>query len=487
MRHRIRFCGAVLLALSIQWTAGAQARVEDSVVKIMNQYNRFSWYAPWESGATGSGMGSGFVISGKRILTNAHVVSDSAMLLVYFYNDPTPYPARVAAIGHDCDLAILELADPSRIAEVPELEFDALPPLRSRVVTYGYPAGGKLLSSTAGVVSRIEVKDYVHSGMDSHLTVQTDAAINPGNSGGPVIQDGKVVGVAFQGNQQLENMGFFIPVQVVDHFLTDLKDGKYDGYPELGLFAATLDSPAARRYAGMKEGETGIRVEHLIRGCGAETVLQKDDIITSIGGYPVANDGTVEWNGMRLDFGIVADQLQKGETLPVELIRAKGRMMVEIELNHYNPLEAKSNLYDIKPTYFVYAGLVFAPLNRETIKTYSEKWVQEAPQELVNEMYFRYLEDNDFADAPQVMVIRRLDHEVNVEEMLYTYRLLDTVNGKTVRTVADVVEAIEGNTADQHLIRLQHGNRLMVLNREEADAVNTEILEKYAIPKDRNL
>ncbi len=476
---------ALLFVFALHFTA--QAQVEKSVVKIVNQYNRFSWYTPWASGSTGGGTGSGFVISGKRILTNAHVVSDSAMILVYFHNDPNPYPAAVSTIGHDCDLAIIELKDPARMAGVPALEFDGLPELRSQVTTYGYPAGGKLLSSTAGVVSRIEMQSYVHSGMDAHLTVQTDAAINPGNSGGPVIQNGKVVGVAFQGNQQLENMGFFIPVHVVSHFLTDLEDGTYDGYPELGLYLAGLDSPAARRYAGMNGDETGVRIEHIIKGCSVEGVLQEDDIITSVGGYAVANDGTVEWNGMRLDFGIIPDGLQKGQSLPLEIIRNKERMKVDVTLSHYSPLPAKANLYDVKPQYYVYGGLVFAPLNRETLKTYSDNWIQEAPQELIYETYYRYIEEDDFSDSPNVMIIRQLNHEVNVEEAYYTYRLIDTINGKKTRTIPEVIEAIESNTADQHIIQFRYGERMTALDRKKADAANAEILEQYAIPKDRQL
>ena len=70
--------------------------------------------------------------------------------------------------------------------------------------------------------------------------VQTDAAINPGNSGGPVVQDGKVVGVAFQGFPGADNMGFFIPIPIVHHFLANLQDGRYDGFPDSGLSTTSL-------------------------------------------------------------------------------------------------------------------------------------------------------------------------------------------------------------------------------------------------------
>lgn len=39
---------------------------------------------------------------------------------------------------------------------------------------------------TAGVVSRVDVHEYAHSGF-SLLCVQIDAALNSGNSGGPAL------------------------------------------------------------------------------------------------------------------------------------------------------------------------------------------------------------------------------------------------------------------------------------------------------------
>ena len=78
---------------------------------------------------------------------------------------------------------------------------------------------------TTGVVSRVDFQVYTHSLTDSHLAIQTNAAINPGNSGGPVLQNGKVVGIAFQGysGDVAQNVGYMIPVPVVRRFL--------NGYP----------------------------------------------------------------------------------------------------------------------------------------------------------------------------------------------------------------------------------------------------------------
>ena len=47
-----------------------------------------------------------------------------------------------------------------------------------------------------GVVSRIEIQRYAHSGANL-LAIQSDAAINPGNSGGPLVDScGRIVGIS---------------------------------------------------------------------------------------------------------------------------------------------------------------------------------------------------------------------------------------------------------------------------------------------------
>ena len=84
------------------------AQIERSLVRIVNHSQKADWYSPWSSAPTRQSSGSGFVIDGGFVMTNAHVVSDARMLLLYLHGDPTPHEARVVSIAHDCDLALLE-------------------------------------------------------------------------------------------------------------------------------------------------------------------------------------------------------------------------------------------------------------------------------------------------------------------------------------------------------------------------------------------
>src|SRR5437588_10056424 len=146
------------------------------------------------------------------------------------------------------------------------LKFGGIPELESTVSAYGYPLGGERMSVTTGIVSRIDFQLYTHSSVDSHLTIQISAQINPGNSGGPVMQNAKVVGVAFQGysGDVAQGVAYMIPTPVIQRFLKDIKDGHYDKYVDLGVTTPKLQNTAHRHFLGLKDDGRGVLVETVV-------------------------------------------------------------------------------------------------------------------------------------------------------------------------------------------------------------------------------
>ena len=217
--------------------ARPNGKIQNSLVRITATEVEPDYRAPWNSGAIGRGVGAGFVIDGQRILTNAHVVSNARYLTVERDGDPNKYPATVLFIAHDCDLALLKVADSTFFKKMTALSFGEIPALESTVSAYGYPIGGERMSVTTGIVSRTDFQLYTHSSIDSHLAIQISAQINPGNSGGPVMQNGKVLGVAFQGysGDVAQGVAYMIPTPVIRRFLKDIEDGHYDKYVDLGI------------------------------------------------------------------------------------------------------------------------------------------------------------------------------------------------------------------------------------------------------------
>ena len=63
-------------------TFAAPPDLRRSTVRINASVQRPDYYQPWQSAAQEASSGSGIVIEGGRILTNAHVVADQTYLEV---------------------------------------------------------------------------------------------------------------------------------------------------------------------------------------------------------------------------------------------------------------------------------------------------------------------------------------------------------------------------------------------------------------------
>ncbi|KAF8402428.1 hypothetical protein HHK36_013386 [Tetracentron sinense] len=127
----------------------------DSVVKIFTVSSSPNYFLPWQNKPQRETMGSGFVITGKRILTNAHVVADHTFVLVRKHGSPNKHRAEVHAIGHDCDLAILVVESEEFWEGMNFLELGDIPFLQEAVAVVGYPQGKGLVSE--GQEGNIEV------------------------------------------------------------------------------------------------------------------------------------------------------------------------------------------------------------------------------------------------------------------------------------------------------------------------------------------
>lgn len=476
-------------ALAVLLTASAlrAGSPERSVVQILTFSQTPIYDAPWRFDSVRRSGGSGFVIRGRRIMTNAHVVAWAKQILVRRYQDPRPFQARVAFVGHDCDLALLEVEDPSFFEGIEPLEFGELPAVRSSVVTYGFPAGGEQISYTRGVVSRIEVQNYAHPGHRSLLAVQTDAAINPGNSGGPVIQDDRVVGVAFQGIPGLENAGFFIPPEVIQHFLRDVEDGRYDGFPLAGVRLTPLQNPAYRRYLGLGENPQGARIDGLLSGSAAESRLKPDDVLLEVDGLPVGSDGTVVYGSNRVAVSTAFQAPQSGQTVKLKVLRERQPLELELPVSVYEGDRLAGNQYDAPPRYVIHGGLVFTPLSADYIRTLGREQSDPATAGLIYELYYRRSEEPLKARTEPVVLATTLAHPVNANLNIRSRALVDKINGIRIDRLEDVARALEQNQDGQHVIEFIGRGGFETLDREKAAAAHAEILKTYSIPSDRRL
>jgi len=471
------------------------SETEKSVVQIINGFQEPDWASPWIFDLPRGASGTGFLIEGNRIMTNAHVVAWAKQLLVRRYHDPKKYLAKVEFVGHDVDLAVLKVIDPVTGDEDPSfyegmkpLNFGNLPKVRSTVITYGFPAGGQQISYTRGVVSRIEVQGYVHIGNRAFLAGQTDAAINPGNSGGPVIQDDKVVGVAFEGISGLQNTGYFIPTVIINHFLTDIKDGTYDGVPEAGLRLAALQNPAFRRMLKLPEkSKTGVRVDRILDIPTTQALIKLNDVVMQVGDYPVDDDGTITYEDNTVGVSTAFDLAQNNDVLPLRILRDGQMIDVKLPMKVYTEDYAQGNQYDVLPRYYIYGGLVFTSLSLEYLKTFGHDWSNSAGRELIYELAYRHIEDPAHWRSEPVVLASILDHPVNADLHTRGQAMVDKINGMRIEQLSDVPKAFASGTGPDDIIEFLPDHHFEVLRRDEAIRANPDILETYRVPAPSHL
>lgn len=457
-----------------------------AIVRVENQSWEPNYRVPWNSGGTGGGVGTGFLVAPNRFLTNAHVVSDSRLLYVKKIDDPKPYEAEIVHIAHDCDLALLALKDPSAFADVKPLTFGGIPPLNSTVIAVGYPIGGQRISVTRGVVSRIDFQSFAHSGVDYHLAIQVDAAINPGNSGGPVLQDGAVVGVAFQGysGDVAQSTGYMIPVPVINRFLKDVSDGQYDHYPDLAIAHFNLQNPAQRRAMELPNNGIGVMVASADSAGAAGGLLKTGDIIVSMDGFPVSSDGFVNMLGSRVNMNEIVERKYVGDVVKLKVIRDKKPVSVDIELKRFLPYLIQANQYDQKPQYIVFSGLLFQPVDRDMMMAHGITNLG------VRYLFNFYSQDEVYKERKQIVVLTDiLPDEINTHFDMFRQQAVDEINGKKIHTLQDAYDALQDpKPADGfHVIRFLGEGRPLVIEASRVAAANQRITEKYSVTLDHRI
>jgi S1-C subfamily serine protease len=482
MFQRVAALAAILF---LCWTPiPAEAAPRSALVKIYVVSNAPDYGNPWNMGGPKSGSGSGAIIDGRRILTNAHVISDHTFLQVRVNGEAKKYEAHVIAVSHETDLAVLGVEDPSFFDGIEPMSLGDLPRLHEPIVVCGFPTGGDTMSMTAGVVSRIEHQQYAHS-LLRFLAIQVDAAINPGNSGGPAVsEDGKIVGVAMETLSRAKSIGYLIPTPVIRHFLEDIADGRHDGVPGLGVHVQAAESRALRDSLAMTPDMSGALVNRILPGASAEGQLEVGDVILRIDDYDIADDTTTEFRPQeRTSYRLVVQSKQMDDVVRLRILR-KGQVLEKpVRLTSR---DGSGRLVKVErdkaPTYFIYGGLVFNPLTFNYIRCWGSEWYKNAPNEFLVYLYRNW----QTREEQEIVVLNKV---LPTEENIGYHNLSDEtvveVNGKRFTSMKHLVEMLERQDSGYVDILTAKG-RHIILDRQSIRGANGSIMARYKIETDRS-
>ncbi|OLC29472.1 MAG: hypothetical protein AUH28_17350 [Acidobacteria bacterium 13_1_40CM_56_16] len=267
------------------------------------------------------GEGSGVIVSADGyIVTNNHVV-DGATELTVSMADKREMKARVIGTDAKTDIALIKvdardlphvvLGDSSKV-EVGDI-----------ALAMGNPFGlGQTV--TMGIISAtgrggLGIEDYEDF-------IQTDASINPGNSGGALVNTrGELIGINTAilsrsgGNQ---GVGFAVPVDLVRHVMTQLKENGAVTRARLGVYFQEL-TPKLASALGVQASKGAVVAEIVPDGPASKSGLRKDDVITALNGQAI--DGRSLRNAV--------GSMTPGSTINLKVLRGSSERNFSITLD----------------------------------------------------------------------------------------------------------------------------------------------------------
>ena len=284
--------------------------------------------------------GTGMVLTPDgEVLTNNHVINGATSISVTDVGNGKTYRARVAGYDPGKDVAVLQL---SGAANLQTVTIDRSPNVSAgtKVVGIGNAGGvGGRPSYAGGTVTAtgqsITASDDL-SGTSERLTgtIETNANIQPGDSGGPLVNaSGQVIGMDAAGSQtsqfssQQTGAGFAIPINEATAIATQVLDSHGGGGIHVGptAFLGVKIGQTGSGFPGSGLGNggtpasgSGVQIAGVVSGGpAAKAGLKAGDVITSVGGHPVASQTSLRH--------VMVSDLTPGQSVTVNYTAASGQ------------------------------------------------------------------------------------------------------------------------------------------------------------------
>ncbi|KAK3032289.1 hypothetical protein RJ639_036246 [Escallonia herrerae] len=416
----------------------------DAVVKVTCFSANPDFTRPWQREQE-CASSSGFIVPGRRVLTCAHSVDHHTQVKLKRHGSDTTYTATVLAMAPESDIALLTVKDNAFWEGVKPVDFGDLPAPKDELIIAGYPMDREQLCAIRGTMSKARVVPYYHSGTKL-LALQLNVVLKGGNSGGPVFSvKGKCVGIAFQASET--SVGEIIPVPIIKHFLQDFdKNGADTGVPSFGINWQEMENPDLRASMKMRSDQQGVLVTEILPRYPESDMLKPYDVILSIDGVNIANDGTVPLSrGQRIDFSHLITRKFKGDKVQVKVLRDSEIREFTIKLScrkQFMPANTKGRPL----SYYIIGGFVFTTLSIPYLRS----------------------------------MLLKADINNGYDEMAVVCNQVLTLNGKPVKSLKNLAVTVE-NCEEGFLKFLLENGKTVVLEAKAAKAATPDILKAHCI------
>jgi len=455
----------------------------DSVVRVNATRQGYNFYQPWQKMTPNARRGLGAVISGNRVIVTGEMVANATYIEFEKADSGEKATAEVVAVDYEANIALLQPTQENAdfLKGMKPLELDTSVKPGDNYDIWQIEDNGTPVATSVNVSKVKTTTSFLD--VASFLVYEATGAMQyrSGSFTVPVVRDGKLVGLLLSYTPK-DLVSNALAAPIIEHFLQDLADGDYDGFPDLGIaFSKTLDEQF-RKYLKLGEDDGGIYISRVVDGSSAhKSGLEVGDVLLEIAGNKIDKRGNFddpEYGKLTLGH-LVRGNAKVGENLPIKILRDGERKDLTIELLRRNPEDYLIQHYmiDRGPKFLVEGGLVFQELTKDYLKLYGDSWRTRAPIKFLRAL-----------GAPEDL------EKEGIEKIVFLSRVIPTpatvgyervsnirvtkVNGIDIKKIGDLDAALEQPQEGHHRIEFDGFPYLIFMDASMSSGINAQLKQR---------
>jgi len=465
------------------------ATAQPPVVRVNVAAQASNFTQPWRKNPRVIRQGLGVVLVDGRILVTAELVADHIDVELEKPDTATKAAATVEVIDYDANLALLSAPSADFLQSITGARLEETVSVGDRVEIMQLEPNGRPVTTPA-TVTTIEVGPYPVD-ENAFLLFRLSAPLQSRENSFtlPAFKDGRLVGLVMQyfGPTQTATL---VPAPVIAQFLKAAAKDPYAGFPRAGLTFHDTRDPQLRRYLKLPEGSGGAYVSKVLPGSPAEAAgIKVGDVLLSVDGRAIDQDGNYQDDrfGKISLAHYVSTSVEVGQNIPIVAWRDGAEVKLEGTLapRDRSNMVSQPYIFDREPDYVVVGGIVFSELSRQFLREFGRNWPEDAPLKLV---YLDRFQSELPPDRGRIVFISNvLSSPNNIGYEGLGFEVVDEINGRPIRSLADVAAAVDNPKDGFHRIRLAEDPGLLVLDVEGSKADEERIKKQYGLESLRRL
>jgi hypothetical protein len=473
-------------------SAGQSATGDESrgsLVRVRTSIQPYDQFRPWQKKSPFGLSGTGVVLPGGKVLVTASLVANRTEVGLEKPGSAEKSAAEVEAIDYEANLALLKPTDAEFLKGFAGVILGSNLKAGDTAEVWQLERNGEMLRNQAEVLSAgvgrypSDEAGFLVYGVRVSLPKRDDSYTLP------LMRNGQLSGMMMAYDRDSQE-GTAIPVPMIEHFLRDSADGKYEGFPTLGVSWAPLRDPNLREEvkAPSAGGILLTRVNPI--GTGGRAGLKEGDVLLAVDGFKLDEDGNYRDSlyGPTSIGNLVRTRPYVGSTSKFRISR-DGK---EMELTGSYDRRARDEVsiptlqFDVPPRYLILGGLVFQELTGTYLQEWGDKWSERASQRLVQ--LFSFQQEMKLDPHKKIVFLSQvLPSAMTAGYQHLSGMVLMKCNGNPVGSLEDLAVVADSTTTGDLVFEFMDDPGKLVLDAGEVKLSGEKLAKAYGITALRKL